>query len=909
MLSDFIKSLGTKSFTASTGATLQGRGAYIAEVALPVVCLILGLSDDQEFEEMEIYIPTIIDANGGTPKFQLVNGSSGINTAYTDKNGNTTQDNLYTYVIDTFNVNTYDASGTNTKALTVAGLSKGLTISGGKSVDVTLNGNLTAGQLIEFEVSYFVNGEDGTSITPAALSKTVFAYVGTADKDDDAIEKIDSVNGREVKYESSIYLSQGDDLDDVNGYAIRIDDTDNGSTGTATITNVSFSSNEYPFVEKNLNAEQTVQNMTGEGGLYFLNPFTAAEGFERFEEFYQVDEDGELILDENGDPIKVTEAPFDNGGVPNGAYTATTTVNVAGTNHNVTTYINLYDDFGLESLFNRSVSANRQLSNYDTSGEGAAEGLYANYKEALKNAARLVLEPKVGANFQSKIAASSNAYENKYEELATALEAAIEALEEYALNAGTQKLEAAINNYSGLNYDVVNGADGPYKVEIEYYEDDFIHFGMRDYVPHTYNRYRGARDRVHDLINSQNFFVPAPFEEGYEPSNEELGAYNDAVLAYQEAVANRGVIGSIEETYAIHMLNLTGSRLIRLQADTSKLQAVYEMCVTNADILAASNYTEESYDNYVNAKTFTEKVLATPILKNGEPNLRPSMVNEATTQLMHSWKKLEECASYEKLDAAIAAAEGEILANGDSADDQSVYTKESYQAFLDAYDAAINLSRDLGTGDQEEIDEIATALEDAQAALAPAAAEEAVVEFVTEDPGVFFDQDYTTSFIPALDTEGTDVLAPTLLDGTPVDAFIVGFGCNIYTEDELMMMFGTFENATLYAEPTEYGCFATGSTVQILNADGDVQNTYQIVIRGDINGDSIVNDDDANEILGAANWVPGYDFQWDDSLNKKAAGWACDINVDYSIDDTDRGIARDVGISNAVIDQVYGDTL
>ncbi len=910
MLSDFIRTLGTKSFTASTGATLQGRGAYIAEVGLPLACMLLGLSEDQEFEEMEIYIPTIIDANGGTPKFQLVNGSSGINTAYTDKNGNTTQDNLYTYEIDTFNVKTYDASGNDTKALTPAGLTQGLTILGGDSVDVTLNGNLTAGQLIEFTVNYFVKGEDGSSITPSALSKTVFAYVGTADKDDDAIEKVDPVNGREVKYESSIYLSQGDDLDDINSYSIRIGDTDSGATGTSSITNVSFSSTAYPFLIKNTDAAQLSQSMTGEGGLYFLNPFVAVEGFERFEEYYQTDENGELILDENGDPIKVTEAPFDNGGVPNGAYSATTTINVAGTNHTVTTNIHLYDDFGLESLFNRSVSANRQLANYDREAqEGAVEGLFTNYTTALKNAARLVLEPKVGTNFQSKIAASSNAYENKYEELATALQDAIDALEPFALNAGTTRLEAAINNYSGLNYDVVNGNDGPYKVDIEYYEDDYIHFGMRDYVPHTYNKYRGARDRVHDLLNSQNFFVPAPFEEGYEPSNEEIGAYNDAVLAYQEAVANRGVIGSIEETYAIHMLNLTGSRLIRLQADTSKLQQVYDLCVTNAEILPASNYTAESYENYVNAKTFTEKVLATDILKNGEPNLRPSMVNEATTQLMHSWKKLETCASYNKLDTAIAAAEGVILTYGTSAADQSAYSEDSYQAFLDAYNAAKDLDRDLGSGDQEYIDEIATVLEEAQANLAPAAAADVVVEFVTEDPGMFFDQDYTVSFIPTLDTEGTDVLAPTLPDGTPVEAFIVGFGANIYSEDEVMAMFGTFENATLYAETTDYGCYATGSTIQILNADGEVQNTYQIVIRGDVNGDSIVNEDDANEILGAANWVPGYDFQWDDSLNKKAAGWACDINLDYSIDDTDRGIARDVGISNAVIDQIYGDTL
>ena len=153
------------------------------------------------------------------------------------------------------------------------------------------------------------------------------------------------------------------------------------------------------------------------------------------------------------------------------------------------------------------------------------------------------------------------------------------------------------------------------------------------------------------------------------------------------------------------------------------------------------------------------------------------------------------------------------------------------------------------------------------------------------------------------------MLAPTLPDGTPVDAFIVGFGANIYSEDEVMMMFGTFENATLYAETTESGCYSTGSTIQILNADGEVQNTYQIVLRGDTNGDGIIGNDDANQIRGVANWVDGYDYQWDPSLNKQAAGWACDINVDYQVDDTDVGIAKNVGISNALIDQTNGGTL
>ena len=77
----------------------------------------------------------------------------------------------------------------------------------------------------------------------------------------------------------------------------------------------------------------------------------------------------------------------------------------------------------------------------------------------------------------------------------------------------------------------------------------------------------------------------------------------------------------------------------------------------------------------------------------------------------------------------------------------------------------------------------------------------------------------------------------------------------------------------------------------------------------DTNGDGIIGNDDANQIRGVANWVDGYDYQWDATLNKQAAGWACDINVDYQVDDTDVGIAKNVGISNALIDQTNGGTL
>lgn len=927
MVSDFILTLGTKEATGSKG-TIQGRGKEIANVALPVVCMILGLSDDQEFKEMQIYMPEVISADESNPTFQIYNGSSGINTGYTDKNGNFTQDNLYTYKIENVTLNTYNESGASTSAVNFAGIAKDNTIAGGDKIDVRLSGNIQEGQLLEFTVNYFVNGEDGTSITGStALSKTVYAYVGSTDKDDDAIETEVSVNGRKVKYEPAIYLSTNDDLNDIEGYSIRIKDNDGGNSATASVSSVSFSSTAYPFAVKNADASQTSQTMTGEEGLYFLNPFDVAvksvkddgtnEYYERFEYYYQKDAKGELILDDNGDPIKVTEAPFDNGGVPNGEYTATTTVNVAGTTTNIVTKIEIYNEYGLTSMFRNAVAANRQLSDYDTTANmGEAKTLYANYVAALKNAARFVLQPKNCATFQSLIAATKSGFENRYEELATELEDCIEALEAYANNAGTAKLEKALGNYSGLNYTVAQGADGPYKVPVEYYEDSYIHFGMRDYVPHTYNKYRTARDRVTSLINSQNFYVPTPFEEGYEPTSDELKAYNEAVEAYQKSVEEKGVIGSIEETYAIHMLNLSGERLIRLEADTSKLSVLFETYGTSyLETLDQSKYTAESYSDYANAVAFTAKVLATPITTSaGEPNLRPSAVNEATTKLIETWKDLEECASYEKINASVSNAEGIIMTYGNDASAQSFYTAESYQAFLDAYQAAKKLAAtpDLGAGDQDKLDGTATTLDLAIASLEEAKSTvlEPIVEFSTEDSGTFMDSNYEYSFIPFVNTEIIeDEGGYELLDGTKIDGFILGFGAEIYSEDEIMDMFSTFQNATLYTVPSASGCYTTGSIVQILRADGSVYKTYQIVYRGDVNSDGSINKSDTTVMNLIQNFVDGYDYLYDSSLGMFAQGVAADVNDDYAVDGSDISIVMRAGFGYDVIDQVNGDVL
>ena len=909
MLYDLIGTLGASDFVNSKNVLTEGRGTYIAKTALPIVCMVLGLSDDQEFEEMEIYLPETIDANESTT-FKVFNGSSGINTGYTDKYGNFTQDNLYEYVIRTVNIFDYNAAGTNTGALTVTGLSANQRIAGGANVDVTINGTLTPGNLIEFAVTYVVMGEDGTSITvdkngnEIVLSKNVYAYVGSTSEDDDAVEiTLDAGNGRAVKYENVMYLDGGDDLDDIEGKMIRVVDlNDEGkTTGTATITGVTNNSTAYPFAALNADADQLTAALEGKGGTYFLTPFDVAvngvdeEGnntyFERFEYIYAQDEEGNTIYDEEtGEPVIATDDSgnkLNNGGVVDGLYNIAATVNVAGTNVNVPVAVHLYDDFGLESAFERAVAANRQKANYDLEdNEGIASEIYDEYTALLKDVAKFVLKPKTSATFQNDIMATDSAYVNKYEQYKEALDAKIEELEAYALNTGTGALKNAYNQKSGLNYEIRYDSQGyPYRYENKYYEDSYVFFGMRDFVPHTYNRYKDARGRVADLINSQEVFVMAPFTDediygaDYEPSQEEIDARTASIAAYEEAVANLGVIGSIESLYAIHMIELTGDRLIALPANLSKLQDVYASYGNAVAAGTEGQYTEGSLKQYQNAETFTEEILAA-----GASNVTPSMVNTATTELVYAWKHLEVCADYSKLDTAIAKAEPTFTANGDDAEAQTTYSTETYQAFLDAYNAAVNVDRDLGASDNEYLNELAASLEEAFANLAPAEAGEPTFEITTDQ--IFANPTWDMYYAPYLDEMGVMNLGYVeTMDGVAIDAFLL-VGNGVYSDQDIVNAFTGVENAEIVAYPNEFGMYGSGALVQVLDTDGNPYKSYITVTRGDVNGDGDFSDYDAGEMDMHGNYM--YDWFWNSygtyDQYKSIAG---DVTGDATVDSSD----------------------
>ena len=907
---DLIKSLGTETFTGkSNGVQINGRAADIAAVALPVVCMLLGLSDEQEFSEMENFLPETIAANTN-PTFRIYNGSSGVNTGWTNAAGQFSQDKLYSYEIGPIVIRSY-VNGVDTKAASLSGLKKGDRLDGGESVDVTLQGKLVEGMLIEMNIDYYIKGEDGNNITASALTKTVYAVVGNVDKDDDAIEISEAVGNRYVQYESEIYLGQGDDLDDINGYQIRIKDSgeNKSSENPATTGTVSISSVNGPaFVT--MNPELTTQNFKGQEGIYFFNPLQAVEGFERFEETYLVDEEtGELVLDDNGDPIP----NGDNGGVVDGKYTVTTSINVNGTNKNVVTNIHLYKDYGLGGLFNKEVAANRQQNDYDMNANGgAASDLWTNYVAALKDAAVLCLTPKTGSTFEAKINNCADGYDNLYEQYAEALEAALEALAPYQKSAGVDALQSAIAATSGYNWVNKTDAEGyPYRTEIEYWEDGYVFVGMRDFAPHSYRRYRSARSDAQSLVDSQVFFVAAPFEEGYIASDAEKAARAESIAAYEEAMANKGVVGAIEATYALHKLELMESRLIRLNGNNNKLQVVYDMTVTNGGVNAAgaSYYTADSWEAYTHAKDFAAKTL-----KLSGSSLQPSRVNTATTELIYAWKHLVKSCDFTNLDAAINTT----AAAGDLGLDQIDFTPETYAPFYELYVEAVNYDRGVvdNADNQAAIDKLATDLL-AAFKLLEAASADVEPEFPLIDAQeamdmmLFHTAQWDTFFAPWIDTDSVwNYVGTTYGENYDmIDGYIVGLGQGI-SDYELDLVFNpaTRVNSYVEIEMTEAG-FGTGTLVLVKNeTTGETLAAYQVVIRGDVNGDTYIDTADADLINADCSYMSDWKYASDGS-NCSYNAVAADVTGDawYDIGDADTIIQ--MGSFQCDVNQETGETI
>ena len=850
--------LGNIAYTLLT--TLYSRRVELVPVVLPVVCQLLGLVDASEFEEIEVYMPEVL---AGQTTFAVYNGSTGVNTGYTDANGNFTQDDLYVYEISNAYVRTWAPGATTPgQVISASGIGEGTRINGGDSVNVTLSGQFNAGTIVEFIIEYDVIKENGQKLTSSPIANTAYAYVGTVDEDDDTLRTVDktSVSGAEISYEAAVYLSKTDDrsgggLGSIANKVIRIENTSGSDMAVSLVSGAN--SGTPAFVTTGEFEAATIAN---EASAYVtpyaiaIDPASENESeYTRYKETWEpvLDAEGNVMRDENDEIIY--EFIEDNGGVEDGEYPLTAVISVGGTNVTINQTAHLYCDYNLGGLYDNAVRANRQQANYNMNLDGGYEA-WAAYVAALQNAARLVLAPKVSSEFQATIAYNgSEDYANKFEQYYEELDAAIIALEEFAISSGVDKIKVALEDYSGFNYTV--DPDTNVRTDLEYYEDGYIFFGMRDFVPHTYLNYRDARNFAEDLYNSQHVYAPvapevpaedaSPFE--WQQYNEALEAYNIAYEAYLVALENIPSIGSVEAAYAEWKVQLLGSRLIRLPANKSKLEVVVDMCITNGNVNAggASYYTTESWEAYEHARDFALEVNATSV-----DNLVPSQVNTATAALVEAWKDLVQGCNYTAVDEALANAADELATGGAPGSGAEIeYTEDTWNAFIEAYNAADTIDRNLAKTDENEayIDEVADALEEAVANLTVYTGEVEIFYELTTDEVCFdmsgqyfwapwFNESYYSDYY--LDEEG---------NGRP---YLCGISEYMFDTDYITVFGGedalAAGNVQVVVEPSIWDNFATGATVKIvdINDESVVYDEWIAILWGDVNGDGEITGGD-----------------------------------------------------------------
>ena len=145
----------------------------------------------------------------------------------------------------------------------------------------------------------------------------------------------------------------------------------------------------------------------------------------------------------------------------------------------------------------------------------------------------------------------------------------------------------------------------------------------------------------------------------------------------------------------------------------------------------------------------------------------------------------------------------------------------------------------------------------------------------------------------------TDIITSKNGSGCVVDkqgGFLYGLAPGISGLDDFVDVEAGYELA--YVQTT--GGFGTGTVIQA-RFSGEIFETYQIVIFGDVNGDGSIDSLDAGNMVDYENYM----VTWDpliDAAKIKAA----DLNGDGTIDSIDAGIAVDAENYMVTIDQSTG---
>ena len=603
-LNEIVSNSELGSIVENLLGSLNSNRDKLVPPIVNIVAQVMKLTDKAKFKEMEIAGSKRIK-NSSELDLTVHNGSQGINRGYTDKNNNFTQDKLPRYIIDSWSAVAYNYDGSKQKDLSVSGLTANEELNGGDNRSVKISGIDSNNTLVVFTVYYFVLDEAGNKLTNDASVCRFYSYrLDGADVDNNT----SGINTGSNKTSASV--------NDCPPKLLLFNQNNTNPLKTICAQSVTFKVPKGKGSHTGSNASANLGGLSSN-----LKSATSSASMDGGNAISGSNAYDSIDLWEETASIAKFEVGFD------------TTINWAATakkgnktdHYNGATRIICYNDYGLAELYNIEAGKNRARTDYDSSADAAWDA----YMTALNNAAIYTLLPGTIALY------TNSEFLAGFEARQKALASAVETLETHLVSASVDSLKTAVEAVQGKD-----NADGAV-----YWDDGYNFFGYDDFNSVTWNGWKEARNRALNLYNST--IAPkepvAPEKPGDDATLIEKQKYDKAYAQWQTdhaawetalATWQMPTISAIDVAYAEQQIELWGSRLIKLAAVKTHLDAAIRMCtIDSAD---ASKYDAERWEAYSKSFAYAQKVSTS---FNASTTMR-TQVREAMNNLIYNWKRL-----------------------------------------------------------------------------------------------------------------------------------------------------------------------------------------------------------------------------------------------------------------------------
>ena len=603
-LNEIVSNSELGSIVENLLGSLNSNKDKLVPPIVNIVAQVMKLTDKAKFKEMEIAGSKRIK-NSSELDLTVHNGSQGINRGYTDKNNNFTQDKLPRYTIDSWSAVAYNYDGSKQKDLSVSGLTANEELNGGDNRSVKISGIDSNNTLVVFTVYYFVLDEAGNKLTNDASVCRFYSYrLDGADVDN---------NTSGIKTGSNKTSAS---VNDCPPKLLLFNQNNTNPLKTICAQSVTFKvpKGKGSHTGSNASADlgglsSNLKSATSSASMDGGNAITGSNAYDSID------------LWEETASIAKFEVGFD------------TTINWAATakkgnktdHYNGATRIICYNDYGLAELYNIEAGKNRARTDYDSSADAAWDA----YMTALNNAAIYTLLPGTIALY------TNSEFLAGFEARQKALASAVETLETHLVSASVDSLKTAVEAVQGKD-----NAEGAV-----YWDDGYNYFGYDDFNSVTWNGWKEARNRALNLYNSTiapkepvapekpgddaTLIENQKYEKAYAQWQTDHAAWETAIAAWQMPT-----ISAIDVAYAEQQIELWGSRLIKLAAVKTHLDAAIKMCtIDSAD---ASKYDADRWEAYAKSFAYAQKVSTS---FNASTTMR-TQVKEAMNNLIYNWKRL-----------------------------------------------------------------------------------------------------------------------------------------------------------------------------------------------------------------------------------------------------------------------------